>query len=400
MVEDEGIIEQNVLSRGILFEVILTVVFISFGLNLIVASFTNLTNSFNLVLLVVGLVIVIISVMVLIYSNFQKFNKSLTLKGFFVYDAKENKLIDVENYGLSNELIGNLNSAFVEDSSLQNIWDDVPLRYVFSPIRVEDYATSSKEIIEECLEYYIFQRLSTTLHYFFNNSGFNEKDLNIYERDDIPGVLLCNRFLNLFSMPIDQREPFKDKELDGVFFEEDGEETLFMTFGKGGALYHRLHLVLPSGTNVKRNELNGIVLESNQMVLTFDIIFEGFNTLLPASFQKYYLDLDLEFVSEDESNDVLRFQIFDIGLKIDVRFKLRSLFSKSVWKYTKWLDKYLNILNKEMSKDKFFESINWEQIQTLLYIQNKNRCKEKNEPKKLRNLNHKKEFKLVLNLLP
>ena len=73
MVEDEGIIEQNVLSRGILFEVILTVVFISFGLNLIVTSFSDLNNSLNLVLLVVGLIVVMVSVIVLIYSNFQKF---------------------------------------------------------------------------------------------------------------------------------------------------------------------------------------------------------------------------------------------------------------------------------------------------------------------------------------
>lgn len=150
-----------------------------------------------------------------------------------------------------------------------------------------------------------------------------------------------------------------------------------MTFGKGGALYHRLHLVLPIGTNVKRHNPNGIVLESNQMVLNFDILFEGFNTILPRYFQKYYLDLDLEFVSEDENNDVLRFQVFEIGLKIDVKFKIRSLFSKSVWKYNKWLDSYLNILNKEMSKDHFFESIKWEQIQTLLYIQNKNNSKKK-----------------------
>ncbi len=377
MVYDEGIIEQNVLSRRILFEVILTVVFISFGLNLIGTSFSDLNNSLNLVLLVVGIIIVIVSLIVLIYTNFQKFNRSITLKGFFVYDAKENKLIDVDSYQLSNELVRNLNSAFIEDKSLKSIWDDVPLRYVFSPIREETYTTSSKEIIEECLEYYIFDRLSSTLHNFFNINEVDEKDLNMYDRDGIPDILLNNRFLNLFSMPIDHRELFEDKEVDGVFFEEDNKETLFMTFGNNGALYHRLHLVLPTGTNVKRNEPNYIVLESNQMVLNFDILFEGFNTLLPKYFLKYYLDLDLEFVSEDEKNEVLRFQVFDIGLKIDVKFKIRSLFSQSAWKYNKWLDNYLNLLNKEISKDNFFKSINWEQIQTLLYIQNKENFKSK-----------------------
>jgi hypothetical protein len=201
---------------------------------------------------------------------------------------------------------------------------------------------------------------------------FKEKDLKIYERKDIPDVLLNNRFLNLFSKPIEQREAFNDSlesdEVDGVFLEDDGKETLFISHGKNGALYHRLHLVLPIGTNVKRQEPNRIVLESNQIVINFDIVFDGYNTVLPKYFQKYYLNLDYEFVSESEDLNILRFQVFDIGLKIDVKFKIRSLFSNTVWKYNKWLDNYLNSLTKEISMKYFFESINWEEIKTFLHL--------------------------------
>jgi uncharacterized protein YlaN (UPF0358 family) len=217
--------------------------------------------------------------------------------------------------------------------------------------------------------------LSSTLHHFFNINDF--KDLKIYEREDIPDVLLDNRFLNLFSKPMDQREAFKDsleeEKEAGVFFESKGEETLFLRYDKTGALYRRLHLVLPAGTSIKRHDPHGIVLESNHIVLNFDIIFDGYNTVLPEYFQKYYLGLDLEFISENEWLDILRFQVFEIKLKIDVKFKIRSLFSNTVWNYNKWLDTYLNSLKKEISRDYFFESINWEQTKTLLYIMEKKR---------------------------
>lgn len=144
-----------------------------------------------------------------------------------------------------------------------------------------------------------------------------------------------------------------------------------MSYGKDGALYDRLHLILPTGTKVKRDNPHGIVLESNQMIINFDIIFEGYNTVLPEFFEKYYLKLNQEYLSENDQVSILRFQAFEIGLKIDVKFKIRSLFSSTIWKYNKWLDSYLNSLNKEISMDYFFESINWKQIKVLLYMNEK-----------------------------
>jgi hypothetical protein len=168
MSKNNEIIKQNFLSRELLLEIILTTVFISFGLNLIVTSFSNL-NEFN-TMFVIGAIIVISSVIVLIYNNFKKFDRTITLKGFIVYDAKENRIIDVDNYGLSNELVRNLNAAFEEDKSIKILWDAAPLRYVFGPLELERYTTSAKEIIEEAVECIVFHRLSFTLQDFFNNN--------------------------------------------------------------------------------------------------------------------------------------------------------------------------------------------------------------------------------------
>lgn len=217
------IIKQNVLNKNLLLEIILTAIFISFGLNLVVYSFSNL-NGFNIIIFTVGPIIVICALIILIYNNFKKFNRTITLKGFIIYDAMENKLINVDYYKLSNELVSNLNSAFEENESLRTIWTTIPLRSVFGPIEIAGYATSSKEIVEELFEYFIFHRLSSTFHQFFTHNEFKEKDLKIYDRKDIPDTLLNNRFLNLFSKPIEQREAFKDVEPDGVFFAHDGKK--------------------------------------------------------------------------------------------------------------------------------------------------------------------------------
>lgn len=371
--ENNAIIKQNIISKDLLLEIILTAIFVSFGLNLVVASFSNINGEFNIIMLIIGAIIVIISSISLIYINFKKFDRKFTINGFIVYDAKENRLIDVNDYGLSNKLVRDLNSAFKEDKSLETIWNNSPLRDICADqlIEKEDSVITAKEMIDELFEYFIFDRLSSTLTTFFYNDKFNEKDLKIYEREDIPETLLNNCFLNLFSKPMDQREAFGDlgeKKQNGVFLVDDDEKILFACYGKGGALYNRLHLVLPVGTNVKRHKPNGIVLESDQMIITFNILFDGTNTLLPRYFLNYYLDLKNEFVNINELNSILRFQVFNLKLSVGVKFKVRSLFSNSVWKYNKWLDNYLNSLNNEISKDHFFKSINWDQILAILYM--------------------------------
>lgn len=379
MSNNNEIIKQNILSKDLLLEIILTAIFISFGLNLIVTSFSNL-SSFNILMFVIGAIIVISSSIVLIYKNFKKFNRTVILKGFIVYDEKENKLIDVHNYHLSNELVDNLNSAFEEEESLKIIWDNLPLSYVLGCplLKREEYETSAKEIIEELFECFIFDRLSSALNAFFYGNDFKNKELIKYEREDIPKALLNNRFLNLFSKPLDERKAF-EKEYSGYVETED--QVLVMCSGEGGALYHKLHLVLPVGTRVERHNPQGILLESNQIAINFDILFDGCNINLPLYFEEYYLGLNYKSM-----DDILRFNIYNLELKVDVKFKIRSLFSNTVWNYNKWLDDYLNSLHNEISMDHFFESINWDQISTLLYMAEDknliNKAKENNCPKR------------------
>jgi hypothetical protein len=372
MVENDEIIKQNVLSRGVLLEIILIAVFVSFGLNLIVTSFPNINSPFNITLLFIGVIIVLISLLVLIYKNFKKFNRTLSIKSFIMYDEEENVLIDIDSYYLSNQLISNLNSAFKEEKILKEIWDDIPLNEVFGDpmISREEYETSAKEIIEELFEYFVLDSLSSTLNVFFNREEFEYNDLINFNINDIPDDVLNNRFLKLFSKPMEEREVFKkdlmEGEPDGVFLIDGDEKTLVIHRGRDGVLYKTFNLVLPKGTKIERLGPHTIQLESSHMIINFDIIFDGYRTLLPTDFEKYYLDLNRDL------DGLLRYYAYSLDLKIDVRFKIRSLFSNTGWNYHKWLDEYLKTLNKQISMNQFFKSINWEQIRTILYIMEKN----------------------------
>ena len=188
---EDSIIEQNILNRKKLFKIILTAIIISLGTNLIANSLYNLNKIINIVFLIIGLLIVVISLFVLIFIIF-KTNQSRKFEGFFIYDPKTNKLIDVINYPLSWDLLDNLNAAFSEDKDIKAIWNKKPLKKIFAPPfeKIDDDKMSAREIIIELFEYLILDELSVTLEDFFSKEGFDEKNLEKYERNGIPDILL------------------------------------------------------------------------------------------------------------------------------------------------------------------------------------------------------------------
>jgi len=376
MEEKDKIIKQNILSREVILEVILISIVISLGTNLIANSLWDLNKITNIFFFIIGTLIVIISSSMLIYKNFKKFSRSVTFKGFIIYDEKRNKLIDVDRYDLSYHISNYLKAAFNEDKSLKIIWKKVPLKKVFKHLleKNKEYKTSAKEIISEVFEYIILDILSTTLTDFFNREGFDEKNLTEYKRQDIPDVLLHNRFLNLFSKPMNQREAFvkdllkKETRVKDLLKNSGKNYEITMSTGRGGALYSKFDLVLPKNTRIKRIEKNKILLESDKIKLEFEITFDGLCTILPHDFQSLYIGLKFE---------PTRYHVYRLVLDLDIKFKFKSFFSSSGWKYYEWLDKYLNELEECISMEYFFKSLNWKNIRALIHTMNVKKKKSK-----------------------
>lgn len=78
-----------------------------------------------------------------------------------------------------------------------------PRHLVNKPVR-------SAELLAEAVEYLVLDKISTHLTDYFNEESFAEQNLKVYRREDVPDILLRNRFLETFSRPTEQRPAFMD----------------------------------------------------------------------------------------------------------------------------------------------------------------------------------------------
>lgn len=362
------IIKENALSRDLLIQIILTAIFISLGTNLIVTSLSNLKDPFCITELILGIIILIISSIILIYLNFTKYDKKVILNGFLLYDQNKNCIYDIADYSFSNNSSKYLISAMNENESMKEIWENDSIKDFYDNffiIPFNEYPrTNAKDIIEELMEYLLLEILSKTLSDYFQNS-FLVKNLETYKREDIPDILLQNRFLNLFSMPMEERECFKNHA------ESNKHRNIEITraFGKDGQMFKKFELILPKNTKITRLKPHKIRLKSSYMSIEINTEFTGTMSHYDSfEFRKYYLGLEVH----PELTHLCGMHIRCINLKVtvDIKFKLRSLFSSTSWKYNKWLDYYIDGLDKAISADYFFESINWNQIVALVHVLN------------------------------
>ena len=98
------------------------------------------------------------------------------------------------------------------------------------------------------------------------------------------------------------------------------------------------------------------------MKISIDCIYSGYYSSLKSGFRKYYLGLS----SVSTNSNAYKFYI-----DISVNFKLQALFSRDKELYYAWVDSFIDELDSNMSKEAFFERINWDTVYTLLLC-NKN----------------------------
>lgn len=193
--------------------------------------------------------------------------------------------------------------------------------------------------------------LSTHLTDYFNTRGLDENQLIEFSRKDIPDILLSNRFLELFSKPMEQRSSFiKDPKND------NSPDKVVMSYGDGGTLFKEFDFVLPEGSKVSKS--NGeIIINTKRFRISLKVSYDEFGTVLPRGFEFYYCG----FKSYED------FDTTAINLSISVQFKVRSIFLRGGWDYYEWIELFLEKIERNFSEEYFFNSINWKQI----YIQTK-----------------------------
>ncbi|OPG98841.1 hypothetical protein B2I21_11005 [Chryseobacterium mucoviscidosis] len=365
--------------RGNVIRFISITILLSFGLNVIAGSIT-LTSGFNAQTgFWLGGAVLLLVLCYLIRIVFKSLRKFITIDSFIIHDKNENSLLDIDRYKFSRKINEYLVSAISEDKDIKAIWDREPIGCYHT---VDDWIhgriSKSKIVIEELVEYFIIEELSAHLTDYFNDDKYNEKKLQKIGRNEVPEVLFQNRFLNLFSKPMEERasfeinknkveEPPKEYIVNGKKVVLKVGETV-SAYGKDGARFNRFDLVLPRNSKVKRIDKNTIRLITDRFDIDIFVRFEEENYYPPDGFIEHYLCPGI-----DRTDSFFRHEGYKINIELRIKFKILKFLVNGKWEFFYWLDSYLDKINKDMSADLYFERINWESTYTILETIKKNK---------------------------
>ena len=99
-----------------------------------------------------------------------------------------------------------------------------------------------------------------------------------------------NRFLELFSRPMDEGPDFVDET-----FDSNGPGAIESATGNRGGLYERFDLVLPVDASVARLADKSIEIRTNKLRMRFVPTFDAMMTVLPRGFTEYYIHAEAPF---------------------------------------------------------------------------------------------------------
>ncbi len=364
-----AIVKGIILNRKNLIEIVVVTILLAFGVNLLAGRVLALTALKPLLPILVGAILCLGSIAYLSARLFGRHIESRTYEAFLIYNKKKKEIIPVQRYAFLEGIHQYMVGAFAENPALKTLWENEPLSdfSVSDIVKDKHKRPRSAQLLSEAVEYFILDELSTHLTDYFNVESFRKENLKEYRREDIPEVLLSNRFLELFSRPMEERSAFVSKTLKKKGYveirrvdepsediKEQGE--IVRAYEPSGAIYDRFDLVLPTRSAVRRPEDNKVEIETKKLKMTISIRFEGFTTVLPRGFERYYLGIRNW---QDNAEYKLR-------IDIQVLMKLGALFSRAGWEYYYWVDSFLDKIEDRVSEDAFFKRLDWESVLTLL----------------------------------
>jgi hypothetical protein len=337
-------------NRANLIELIVVAVILGFSVNLLVSCIVALDGFSKQAGIYTSIVICSLCLLYLFYRMFINITKEKNLDGFILYNSSTQEIISVPEYDFSERISDYFKSAFYENPALKRQWETEPLTDTFKYDDTTHTYTyvknNSHKLICEATEYYVLSKFCTYLTDYFNKLDKNDNNsIKEYKRNEIPDILLSNRFLELFSKPINERPAFEDlvpinaNIVHGYF---------------NGARYDRFDLKLPNKSTIKRIKEQCIEIDTPRFKLQIEIIFHNTNTVLPSGFKEYCL-------GKKRIASPLKVRVC-----LKIKFKLFSLLSIKGWQYYEWVDLLLSKLEDDISQDKFFKNINWTTVYTLL----------------------------------
>ncbi|KGA82066.1 hypothetical protein KQ41_12790 [Lysinibacillus fusiformis] len=336
--------------RTNLGEILLVAFIIAFGTNIVVSSLVSFSFFDSKIFIWVGLLIVIFAFIYLSMRmlSHREFNKKI--KASIIYDVKNKRVVGVNNYNYSNDIFKYFNSAFNESRDIKAIWEISYLDNVNS----NQNKTKSMQLIEEVTEYILLDTVSRHLNSYFNSEDIAKNNTTIINRNEISEVITKNRFLELFSKPMNERFAFIN---EGVTLDEEKH----IERSSKGNFYKNFELELPENSKLVREKDGSITIKNKRFMLNFKVDFKGVNSSsIPYEYLKIFHKLNI--------TDYKQFQI-DINTKI--KFNYSTFISNKGWEYYNWLDSLIKRIEDNFCPIKFREEINWTSNQLILkYLEN------------------------------
>ena len=345
-----NLIQSILKNRKEFIELFIVAIVIGFGISLAASSILEYCSCENKgrTFLIVGVVLSLLGLFYYIIKLYGARSFSSKIDGFFIIDSGKKEVVDIDSYDYSNKLYEIWKYALVEDKALDSKWNNINF-----DTHDKTYA-DFLNIMQEASEYYLLDKLSDHLSAYFDKIEYNKAEFDIYQRNEMPGIFLENRFLELFSKPMNQRAAFLSNNLDGLCNDDEDVYTVYLN----GAKYQRFEMKLPKGGKIERDKDKSIVITTNRFTIRLKAIVSGTNTYIPWQFCNIYLGLKF--------NDIMSY-IFETRYEIDVNFKFGSLFRTEGWSYYYWIDSFIVELEKKIDRKYYFENtIEWERSYNIL----------------------------------
>jgi hypothetical protein len=365
----EGTITRLFADRHTVFELIVGTVIIAFGVNLIASALHSwIGNGYSLL---AGAVAISICAFVIIRWYFRRLSRSARFDGFVVFKKSNRSPVRVPEYPLAEHLRNYLRSAFIENPAFLKQWESAT--ELWGSYSDTDSNLALK-LLNEALEYFVLERLATHLTDYFATIDPNTAPVIRLGRTQVPAFLLENRFLALYSTPIEDRAAFQDFDgetpllaVSRTSANDDDQEIHFAL--RGGLRFERFELTLPKNTEIERLRHGGLKLSTPYIDFSIYCFSDGGSASNPLEFGPYYLGF----------TEYLEDQAITVHLGFETSMKWRGWFARRGWIYYRWMESFAEKLHRDASSDAFFERIGWSALCTDLLVQNnlKNFDKEK-----------------------
>jgi len=351
---ERHVIQRLASLRSNLVELMFIAVLLGLGVGLAASSLCAMFAGAEVWGLVLGIFVSTVTFLYLFLKVLSPKAELFTIEGFLhLRESEKNvEVHPVDRYELSENVSHYLRAAFSENPALLRAWLNNPVRWLLRQSITADQLTGNS-LLNQAVEYFFLDCLSLHLSAYFQEQEIEEEECRKFARADIPDVLLQNRFLEMFSKPMEEREQFADRDLGNSNL-EGAEVRVVMAFGRDGALFDMFELILPNGSNVFRSSAGIIRIETAIFTLEFDSGIDGFAANTPRGFEEFYM-VDPDLTSRPP---------LLVKSEIKVTVKRRALFSSKGWEYYRWLDSFISEYYSKANGEEFLKSIGWEAIAT------------------------------------